>query len=710
MEEQGSADIFGLTGDVPPYLESLNERQRAAVLHEGKPLLILAGAGSGKTRVITTKIAYLIDERGVDPRSILAVTFTNKAAGEMVERVREMVPGARGMLIRTFHSFGAWLLRRNSSAAGLHSGFSIYDEDDSISLLGTIFEGKPKQQLKSMMHLISRAKDYALKPDDDLMEISGDPRFAETYAAYQKRLDEIGNVDFGDLILKPVELLKHNEEIRKRLRQRFRIILVDEYQDSNVAQFRLLEELYGDGTYLCVVGDDDQSIYKFRGAEVRNIIDFPEIFPGTEIIKLEENYRSTGTILDIASAVVANNRNRLGKSLWTRKEAGIPGTFALLEDSRDEVRYCAELLGDGNLAGTAVLYRTNAQSREFEIFFSKHNIPYRLVGTVSFYSREEVKDALSLLRFLINPADEVAFRRIVNKPARGIGKAALGTVLEALPAVQGDLLRALEMMGPELRGKARKGAEEVLSIMNELGRLLAEEPLHAFLRKGLERIGLLEYHRLQDEQGGTNKIGNLEELVSASADYPRGTEGLVRFLEDIELDIRRMEEDHFETERVTLITMHNTKGLEFPRVIITGLEDGLFPSLRSEEEEDIEEERRIFYVSITRAEKELYFTSCRRRRLWGKTHVMYPSRFLEEIPREYLRIVGGYPGKGGSDGTGGTEKGAYPRGTRVYHDDYGEGTVFKQWMSGTELTVEVVFDTGRKARFLPEYTPLERII
>ncbi len=240
MEEQGSADIFGLTGDVPPYLESLNERQRAAVLHEGKPLLILAGAGSGKTRVITTKIAYLIDERGVDPRSILAVTFTNKAAGEMVERVREMVPGARGMLIRTFHSFGAWLLRRNSSAAGLHSGFSIYDEDDSISLLGTIFEGKPKQQLKSMMHLISRAKDYALKPDDDLREISGDPRFADTYAAYQKRLDEIVNVDFGDPILKPFELLKHNEQIRKSLRQRVRILLVDVYHDSNVAQFRLL--------------------------------------------------------------------------------------------------------------------------------------------------------------------------------------------------------------------------------------------------------------------------------------------------------------------------------------------------------------------------------------------------------------------------------------------------------------------------------------
>lgn len=251
--------------------------------------------------------------------------------------------------------------------------------------------------------------------------------------------------------------------------------------------------------------------------------------------------------------------------------------------------------------------------------------------------------------------------------------------------------------------------------MNELSRLLAEELLHVFIRKGLERTGLLEYHRLQDEQGGTNKIGNLEELVSAAADYPPGTEGLVRFLEDIELDIRRMEEKNFDTHRVTLITMHNTKGLEFPRVIITGLEDGLFPSLRSEEEEDIEEERRIFYVGITRTQRELYFTSCRRRRLWGKTHVMYPSRFLEEIPREYLRITGG-EGFGGGIGTTpggagtGAEEGIFPRGTRVYHDDYGEGTVAKQWMSGSELTVEVVFDTGRAARFLPEYTPLEKIV
>jgi DNA helicase-2/ATP-dependent DNA helicase PcrA len=338
-----------MDASLPGYLQTLNDQQLKAVLHAGSPLLILAGAGSGKTRVITTKIAYLIDRKGVDPQSILAVTFTNRAAAEMLQRVHSMVAAASGVIIRTFHSFGAWLLRRNSSWIGLSSTFSIYDDEDSLSLLQSIYEERQKRDLKPYANWISRAKNFGLLPEDDLGPISHDPDFPAVYAEYQKRLDQIGNVDFGDLIMKPVRLLREHPEVRERTRQRFRVVLVDEYQDSNVAQFQLLQQLFGKDTYLCVVGDDDQSIYRFRGAEVRNILEFPDRFEGTEIIRLEQNYRSTGNILSIASEVVANNSGRLGKTLWTENETGGKAVLAHLQDQREEVLFCADLLQDGNL-------------------------------------------------------------------------------------------------------------------------------------------------------------------------------------------------------------------------------------------------------------------------------------------------------------------------------------------------------------------------
>ncbi|TFG61228.1 MAG: DNA/RNA helicase, partial [Spirochaetales bacterium] len=370
------------------------------------PLLILAGAGSGKTRVITTKIAHLIAEKRAEPESILAVTFTNKAAEEMRQRAAALAPGASAVLIRTFHSFGAWLLRRNAKTAGLDRSFVIYDEDDSVALLKAMTEGAGRKgggletggarsanaRFKRLSFLISRAKDYALSPEDDLSAITPDPEFPALYRQYQDRLSGTGNADFGDLIFGALKLLRNEAAVRKRICQRFSVVLVDEFQDSNVAQFELLKQLFDTGTYLCVVGDDDQSIYRFRGAEVKNIIGFSRHFPDTDIIRLEENYRSTPPILSLASGVVSNNRGRLGKTLWTGKTGGIKPVLVYLRDHREEAAFCAELLAGGNRGGTAILYRVNAQSREFEHCFSRNHIPYRLVGSVSFYSREEVKD------------------------------------------------------------------------------------------------------------------------------------------------------------------------------------------------------------------------------------------------------------------------------------------------------------------------------
>src|SRR6056297_1786789 len=437
-----------MSSSEPDYLQVLNREQKQAVLHQGRALLILAGAGSGKTRVITTKIAYLIDQLGVDPHSILAVTFTNKAADEMHARVLTMVPEARGVMIRTFHSFGAWLLRRNAHLLGMNSNFSIYDDEDALTLLHSLYNSYKRRELTTYNRMISRAKDYALGPEDDLSRISTDPRFQEMYERYEARLREIGNADSGDLILRPVELLRSEPEVLRRMHSRFRVILVDEYQDSTVAQYELLKLLYGPESSLCVVGDDDQSIYRFRGAEVRNIISFPDEFEETTIIKLEQNYRSTERILSIASHVVNHNRQRLGKTLWTSQGKGGKAKVAFLRNHDEEAEYCARLLEDGNMAGTAILYRTNAQSRSLETCFVKKGIPYKIVGSLRFYDREEVKDALALLSFFVNHNDEVAFRRIVNKPARGIGaKTVLSLVEEALNE-DGDLIAAMQRMAP----------------------------------------------------------------------------------------------------------------------------------------------------------------------------------------------------------------------------------------------------------------------
>jgi DNA helicase-2/ATP-dependent DNA helicase PcrA len=763
------------TESILPYLEVLNPEQREAVLHTGNPLLILAGAGSGKTRVITTKIVWLIRERGLDPRSILAVTFTNKAAREMAERARLIDSRAGGAMLRTFHSFGAWFLRRNGRLAGLDSGFVIYDDDDAVSLLSTIVEDMPRAEIKQIARGIARAKDFFLGPaDPELDLIDSRKRFRRLYAQYEERLARIGNVDFGDLIKKPVEILRNNADVASRFRDRFKVIMVDEYQDANVAQFELLKELCGSGTYLCVVGDDDQSIYRFRGAEVRNILEFPSRFPGTDIIRLERNYRSTSPILKAASSVVDHNRSRLGKTLRSEKGEGKLPVLAFLPDQDEEARFCAKLIEtsvqrDGAAYSEwVILYRTNAQSLGFETEFLRRGIPYRVVGSLKFYEREEIKDALALLSFLVNPRDEVAFRRVVNKPARGVGPASVDKITAAAEepdpgggpaAAAGDLAAAARRTAPGLSAKARAGVENFLDLI-EKGRVLldggspdtqnaegkkvkprgknsgdnsgvhsrphglkAGTGLSTLIVKLVIDSGLAEHYAEQDEIPGSQRLNNLQELANAASLYSPDLEGLLEFLEHIELD-RTIEDEAADRnagkDAVTFITCHNTKGLEFRRVILTGLEQGVFPR-DDKKGDDLEEERRLFYVGATRAMDELYICSCAVRRMFGRTQPMEMSLFLREIDKSSLRIIGNAPygfggGTGGSAGRtsgygmggrqtagrGGIQSsdGKWRVGEKIFHDDHGYGAVTDIRESDDGPLVKVCFETGQEKTFL----------
>jgi len=738
---------------LPEYLSGLNPEQLEAVLHDRGNLLILAGAGSGKTRVITTKIAWLIRERGFAPESILAVTFTNKAAAEMRERACAIEPSCTRANLRTFHSFGAWFLRRNAATAGLDRDFTIYDDDDSTTLVRAAFPELSRPEAGKLASAIARAKDYGLSPDSPELDRRFHERdFRRRYSEYEHRLRATGNVDFGDLISMPVRVLENETAIRDRTHSRFRVILVDEYQDSNVAQFELLKSLAGPDAYVCVVGDDDQSIYRFRGAEVRNIITFPEVFPGTSIIKLERNYRSYQSILDIASKVVERNEGRLGKTLRATRKGGEKPILAVLRDQDEETAYCvrvvdAHIRKGGSFSDIAILYRTNAQSLAFERAFPASGVPYRLVGALRFYEREEVKDALALLALASNPRDEVAFRRIANKPSRGVGDASLESVVEIAFATGGDLVAA-SASAQAKSAKARLGLAHFASLMRSIGARLgpsdpsfygmdetdgqdgslaldvpvqgtpAEKitatvavkpgalsaPLSTLVEFAVRESGLLEYHKSQDEVAGSQKVANLDELVNAASDYPATRSGLSAFLEAVELD-RAMSSGEAGQDAVTLITMHNTKGLEFPIVIIAGMEQGLFPR-DDDDGEDLEEQRRLFYVALTRAKDELHITYCRRRLFRGRVMDYQPSRFLAEVPKEMLRPFGGKLDLSAAEAAG-----KWKAGTAVYHDDHGSGRVVKVSPAGEAgVCVMVHFETGRTLQFFPKFTGKLEII
>ena len=707
------------------YLGVLNSEQRAAVEHTGSPLLILAGAGSGKTRVITTKIAWLIRECHIDPAGILAVTFTKKAASEMQERAVNIEERARFAQIRTFHSFGAYFLRKHAGLAGVDKNFTVYDDDDMITLLCKAVPSLTKKDASRLAHKISLAKDYCLSPDSpELEQIEADPDFADIYASYQKRLRDTGNVYFGDLIMLPYEILRDNEFIRRETHSRYKVIMVDEYQDSNVAQFKFLQLLSGvdegSGTYVCVVGDDDQSIYKFRGAEVQNILNFQEHFPGTKLIRLETNYRSHAEILACADSVVKNNSGRLGKTLVAARGKGKKPVMVFLPTQDDETQFCAELIMQAADAGVpysnwAVLYRTNAQSLGFESEFLHQKIPYQIVGSLKFYEREEIKDALAWLSFTANPRDEISFRRIVNKPARGIGATTQDRIVAA--GTGSSLVFAAQKM--KLSKKAAEGIEKFCSLFNSLNEMIPDEEsaeantgtseseanLSEFVKEAVIKSGLLDYHREQDEITGTQKEENLHELMNSAVPYKCTRQGLLEFLDHINLDrTLDLQNENSDEDRVTLITLHNTKGLEFPRVIITGMEGGIFPR-EDKTEAELEEERRLLYVGITRAKDELYFTSCRSRRLYGQIKYMSPSPFLAEIAPSLVRVLGEKPaslGFGADDVPPEAKK--YKKGTLVYHDDYGHGEIIAASKdSEGEYVVTVSFETGGIKKILPKY-------
>ena len=752
--------------DAYEYLSVLNKEQREAVVHSGSPLLILAGAGSGKTRVVTTKIAYMISELGINPYSILAVTFTKKAANEMQERAVLLEPQAVKSQIRTFHSFGSWFLRRYAEEAEIDKNFTVYDDDDMVSLLLKEFPEMNRQQAGGVAHKISRAKDYCLLPEDeDKFSLYNLDLTKEVYERYQNRLRQTGNVDFGDLIMLPVLLLKQNEKIRADIHSRFKVVMVDEYQDSNVAQFALLEQLAGPETYICVVGDDDQSIYKFRGAEVENILTFQDHFAGTQIIKLETNYRSVPPVLALANSVIKNNKNRLGKSLIPFRSGEKKAVLSFLSNQDDEVEYVCNLIQKSHREGVpyadwAVLYRTNAQSLGFETEFLHKKIPYSVVGSLKFYQREEIKDALSFLSFLANPKDEVAFSRIVNKPSRGIGEVRQDKILETYKNnANATLLEKYSLIDACLDtvssfpAKAKTGLNSFIQVVQNLQTMLQENSangedkslveqlaevslksdssslqgdletqvvsdsfkstkrLSELVEKMIKDSGFQEYYENQDEISHTQKVNNLQELINSASLYSLSFQGLSDFLDHIELDrtLELADEEEENPDRVTLITVHNTKGLEFPRVVLTGMENGLFPR-GDKDEDEIEEERRLFYVGITRAKDELYFTSCGFRRMYGHTEISQPSSFLLELDRKNVVFNGNVPiafrsekSSVGKSFNQSTMEGRWKRGVKIYHDDYGYGYIMATDDSGDEYLISVQFESGMVKRFMPRY-------
>ncbi|MBK5200852.1 MAG: UvrD-helicase domain-containing protein [Spirochaetaceae bacterium] len=630
------------------WLSKLNPEQKEAVFENNNPLLVLAGAGSGKTRVITTKIAYCIQELHYNPWNILAVTFTNKAAKEMKDRVLDMLPqeDPSSFNIRTFHSFGVWLLRRFTNEAGLQPGFTIYDDSDSLSLLRTRYSSMTSKDLKPIMKAILKAKDMGLNPySKGLSELSIEPNIGRFFEVYEKALREVGNVDFADLITIPSRLMDENQNVRDFIQRRFKVVLVDEYQDSNVAQFELLKRLVSPSTFICVVGDDDQSIYRFRGAEIENILSFPNVFPNTKSIVLAQNYRSTSNILDLASSVIKHNSNRHEKVLRTDNGKGSKPQLYYVNDEVDEANKVYSILKrNQNFSNSAILYRTNAQSSAFETLFTKRHIPYKIVGALKFYDREEVKDALALLQLFVNSRDIVNFRRMINKPTRGIGPTSVEKIENFLPSSNGDVFAAMNKAVTQnvLSARCTNSVKTFIATMEESYNMIDEGNLGDGVKYLLDKLGLIQHFMNEDKKNNTFKVENLNSLVNAISEYPSTEKGLLTFLEEVTLDRTKIGlNEEPQEEGVTLITIHNTKGLEFEDVYVAGLEEKLFPNSMSDDEEGIEEERRLFYVAATRAKFNLYLFSAKSRRVWGRMEYdRLPSRFLDEIEEDQVEVIG----------------------------------------------------------------------
>lgn len=638
--------------------DKLNEPQREAVYHTDGPLLILAGAGSGKTRVLTHRIAYLIGERGVNPWNILAITFTNKAAEEMRQRVDKLVGfGAESVWVSTFHSACVRILRRFIDRLGYENHFTIYDTDDQKTLIKEVcrkvdVDTKVFKE-RSLLSAISSAKNEMILPDEFELNAGGDfakMKIAKVYREYEAQMRANNALDFDDLLVKTVQLLQTQPDVLESYQERFRYIMVDEYQDTNTVQFQLVSLLAGKYKNLCVVGDDDQSIYKFRGANIRNILDFEHEFPDAKVIKLEQNYRSTGNILNVANSVIANNRGRKEKSLWTENGEGELIRLRQFDTAFDEADFIGEDIKSavrqgGSYNDSAVLYRTNAQSRLLEEKFIAMNIPYKIVGGVNFYARREIKDLLAYLKTIDNGRDDVAVRRIINVPKRGIGLTTINRIQESATERGIGFYEAL--LAPGLIAGVGRSATKLDSFaaLIEYFKTLAEEMnITDLLQEVIEKTGYIESLENEDKEEAKTRKENIDELISKAATYEESCQDkdekatLSGFLEEVALvaDIDSLDEDQ---EYVVLMTLHSAKGLEFPRVYLAGMEDGLFPgymSINAGDREELEEERRLCYVGITRAEQELTLTSARRRMVHGETQYNPMSRFVKEIPRELL--------------------------------------------------------------------------
>lgn len=629
--------------------DTLNPMQREAVFTTEGPLLVLAGAGSGKTRALTHRVAYLIEEKGVKPWNILAITFTNKAAGEMRDRVNSLVEyGADSVWVSTFHSLCVRILRRFIENIGYTTDFSIYDSDDTKTLMKQIFKDLEVNtkvlKERGVLGVISSAKNEMISPEEFMLsaKAEGDSRLkriAELYMEYQKRLKKNNALDFDDLLVKTVELFQTKQEVLEYYQDRFRYIMVDEYQDTNTVQFKLVSLLAAKYRNICVVGDDDQSIYRFRGANIRNILSFEETFPGAKVIKLEQNYRSTKMILDSANEVIRNNTGRKDKTLWTENEVGERPVFREFPSSFEEAEWIVRdiVKKGGPWKDYAILYRTNAQSRIFEEKCIAYNLPYRLVGGVNFYQRKEIKDVLCYLKTIANGRDDLAVQRIINVPKRGIGAMSVARV--NMFAMENDMsfYEALERVQavPGI-GKAALKIGVFTDQISEFRKMLKEEtPIKDVIEAILDKTGYRDELKEEGEVEAESRMENIEELINKAVSYWESAEepSLSAFLEEVALvaDIDSMDESE---DRIILMTLHSAKGLEFPYVYLAGMEDGLFPSMMSlmEGPEALEEERRLCYVGITRAEKRLTLTAAKSRMIKGQVQPERTSRFIDEIP------------------------------------------------------------------------------
>ena len=732
-------------------LDPLNPQQREAVTCTEGPLLIVAGAGSGKTRVIVHRLAYLLARGLAAPPDVVAVTFTNKAAGEMKERVDRLVgAGHGGARVSTFHSFCLRLLRRHAALLGYGNDFLVYDDADQAALLKEVLSDlridDPSHPPRQFRHRISDAKSRGLDPDAFARQAEGfrDETAARVYALYQERLRSCNAMDFDDLIGRTLDLLQAHAGVAREVAAGVRYLMVDEYQDTNPPQYRLIRALASAHGNVCAVGDPDQSIYRFRFADIRNILSFEEDFPGTRLIRLEQNYRSTGNILEAASAVVRHNVSRIDKELWCDAPAGEPIDLLVSLDERQEadriVQRIAALRRDHALEEMAVLYRTNAQSRSFEEALARAELPYVVVGGTRFYDRREVKDVLAYLRAILSPRDDVSLRRIVNVPPRDIGRTTLDIVQDVARKDGGSVEEAIRktIALRLVAGRAARALQTFLDLMAELRREAAAASPSRLVAAILERTAFGDYLEKGAPGDAAGRVENLEELVSAVAAYDGMEGGLQAFLDRTAL---LSETENVQgSSGINLMTLHSAKGLEYPVVFIVGLEEDLFPHARSaEDHDDIEEERRLFYVGMTRAKERLVLSRALMRRLFGEPRPAEPSRFLREVPGHLLREIedpygrrppllsGRARRRTGRSGEAGAPEptwdevdappfesepvasGPFTLGCKVHHPEYGVGTVIGVEGSGDALKLTVSFSIYGSKKFLPRFAPLERI-